>query len=360
MTPSYSIAGARPEDLRFLPAIELAAVTLFTGPEFDAIPHEPTSPDVLRKAQRDGHVWVALAGGAPVGFALVELIEPGGAHLEEIDVHPDHGRRGLGTWLVKQVCQWAAAGGYSSITLTTFRDVPWNMPFYARLGFEVVPSAELSPALRAIVDAEARRGLDPARRVVMRRRSATSEVLPLRPDGLTERNPRMRTRLHNGDVFPDLTVDLVGGGAIALPRDLAGSYAVVLFYRGSWCPYCNAQLAAFSRAQDVLGKAGVTTVALSVDDEATSKALVEKLRLSFPVGFGANADHVAAATGAYVADGSAYLQSTGFVLDRHGRILTAVYSSGAIGRLVPDDVVGFVKYVEGQSAANPAVALQQQ
>jgi peroxiredoxin len=163
----------------------------------------------------------------------------------------------------------------------------------------------------------------------------------------------MLSRLQNGDIFPDLAINVVGGGTIALPSDLAGSYAVILFYRGSWCPYCCAQLAAFSRAQETLAGAGITMVALSVDDKATSETLVARLRLSFPVGFGAKADDIAAATGAYLAEGSAYLQSTGFVLDRQGRILTAVYSSGAIGRLVPDDVVGFVRYVESQRDAHP-------
>jgi peroxiredoxin len=168
----------------------------------------------------------------------------------------------------------------------------------------------------------------------------------------------MVSRLQNGDVFPDLAIDVVGGGTIVLPRDLAGSYAVILFYRGSWCPYCCAQLSAFSRAREIFAGAGITMVALSVDDKATSETLVAKLRLSFLVGFGANTNDIAAVTGAYVAEGSAYLQSTGFVLDQRGRILTAVYSSGAIGRLVPDDVVGFVRYVESQRDALQTPAMQ--
>jgi peroxiredoxin len=168
----------------------------------------------------------------------------------------------------------------------------------------------------------------------------------------------MSSRLLNGDLFPDLVIDIVGGGTLAIPRDLGGSYVVVLFYRGSWCPYCCAQLAAFSRASERLAATGVTIVALSVDDEATSKALVDKLHLGFPVGFGANADNIAALTGAYVAESSAYLQSTGFVLDQRGRILTAVYSSGAIGRLVPDDVAGFVKYVDAHRDATQEAPLQ--
>ena len=168
----------------------------------------------------------------------------------------------------------------------------------------------------------------------------------------------MSMRLQNGDIFPDLIIDVVGRGTLSIPRDLDGSYAVVLFYRGSWCPYCCAQLAAFSRAAERLAAVGVRVVALSVDDYATAKGLVEKLRLNFTVGFGANADTIAALTGAYVAEGSAYVQSTGFVLDPHGRILIAVYSSGAIGRLVPEDVVGFVKYVDAHRDTTQEAALQ--
>ena len=162
-------------------------------------------------------------------------------------------------------------------------------------------------------------------------------------------------RLRNGQPFPPLAIQTVRDGAMVLPRDVAGSYAVILFYRGSWCPYCNAQLAAFARARESLRAMGVNVVAVSVDDDATSSALVDKLRLNFPVGFGVDAEHIAAITGAYTADDAAYLQSTGFVLDRSGRILTAVYSSGAIGRLVPDDVAGFVRYVESQQHVSAAV-----
>ena len=126
----------------------------------------------MTRAQREGRLWVALAGDVPVGFALLEAIEPEAAHLEEIDVHPDHGRRGLGAALIRAVCQWAAANGRGAVTLTTFRDVAWNAPFYARLGFEIVAPAHLSPPLRAVVEDETRRGLDPARRVVMRRPGA--------------------------------------------------------------------------------------------------------------------------------------------------------------------------------------------
>jgi peroxiredoxin len=158
------------------------------------------------------------------------------------------------------------------------------------------------------------------------------------------------SRLRNGQPFPPLEVPAAGGGTISLPDDLAGSYGVVLIYRGSWCPYCNVQLAAFSRALDALAGLSVKVVALSVDNEETSAALAAKHKLRFPVGHSADAGKVAAATGAYVNDDPHYLQSTGFVLGPDGRVRVAVYSSDAIGRLVADDVAGYIRYLTEHAA----------
>ena len=156
-------------------------------------------------------------------------------------------------------------------------------------------------------------------------------------------------RLDNGQKFPSLQLPLVGGGTSSLPDDLAGGFGVVLIYRGAWCPYCNAQLAAFSRAKDELDAAGIQVVAFSVDDEATAAELVAKRRLSFPVAHSADADAVADALGAYVNDEPRHLQSTGFVLAPDGTVVTALYSSGAIGRLLPEDVIGLVRYIKDHS-----------
>jgi GNAT superfamily N-acetyltransferase len=176
--PRYSITAARPRDLARLPAIELAAARLLTGHAPESVVTDTTPLDALQRAQRTGHLWVALADDVAVGFAHVELIERDAVHLEEIDVDPEHGRRGLGTELVLRACRWAATEGYASVTLSTFRGVPWNMPFYARLGFEVVSPEQLSLALRAIVEDETRRGLDPAQRVVMRRALGRTAPVP--------------------------------------------------------------------------------------------------------------------------------------------------------------------------------------
>jgi peroxiredoxin len=161
-----------------------------------------------------------------------------------------------------------------------------------------------------------------------------------------------KTLLYPGDRFPALTQALTGDGTLRLPDGLAGHFSVVLFYRGSWCPYCNAQLRAFQRSLDRFADIGILVAALSVDDEATTKNLIAKYGLQFPIGHSADARAVAAATGAFVNDDPAYPQSTGFILDPSSRVVISVYSSGAIGRLVPDDVIGLVRYLRGHANAS--------
>jgi peroxiredoxin len=154
--------------------------------------------------------------------------------------------------------------------------------------------------------------------------------------------------LHPGDRFPTLSVALPGDETLQVPEAFAGHFAVVLLLRGSWCPYCNGQLRAFQRAQDGLAEVDVKTIALSVDDEVTTDELVAKHGLTFPVGHSADARAVAQLTGAFISEEPTYLQSTGFVLDPDGLVLVSVYSSGAIGRLAPDDVIGLVRYLKAQ------------
>ena len=160
--------------------------------------------------------------------------------------------------------------------------------------------------------------------------------------------------LNPGDQFPRLTITTTDDQTLTLPDAFAGDFGVVLFYRGSWCPYCNAQLRAFERASQTLADNGIRVAALSVDDKETTAALVDKHKLTFPVGYGADARAVAGLTGAFVNPDPVFLQSAGFVLNPAGKVVVSVYSSGAIGRLVPDDVVGLVRYLREHSA--PATA----
>ena len=160
--------------------------------------------------------------------------------------------------------------------------------------------------------------------------------------------------LNPGDRFPVLTISTTDDQTLTIPDAFAGDFGVVLFYRGSWCPYCNAQLRAFERAGHGLAEAGIRVAALSVDDKNTTAALVAKHQLTFPVGYGADAEAVAALTGAFVNPDPAYLQSTGFVLDPAGNVVVSVYSSDAIGRLVPDDVLGLARYLREHSQPTSA------
>jgi peroxiredoxin len=157
--------------------------------------------------------------------------------------------------------------------------------------------------------------------------------------------------LHPGDTFPSRTVELPGGESLDLPHSLEGHFSVILFFRGSWCPYCNAQLRAFQRAVTRLAEMDVRIVALSVDDEATTQELITENGLEFPVGHSANAKVLAEATGAFINEDPIFVQSTGFVLDPSGRVVVSVYSSGAIGRLIPDDVMGMIRYLREHAAS---------
>ena len=157
--------------------------------------------------------------------------------------------------------------------------------------------------------------------------------------------------LNPGDHFPPITITPVDGEPIDLPDALAGHFAVILFNRGSWCPFCNAQLRAFQRDAEKLDRLSIRVLSLSVDDEATTRELIAKHRLTFPVGHSANAAAIHEATGAFVNTDPVHLQSTGFVLDPDGNVVISVYSSGAIGRLVPEDVAGLVTYLKSKQPA---------
>jgi peroxiredoxin len=157
------------------------------------------------------------------------------------------------------------------------------------------------------------------------------------------------TPLHPGDRFPALAVALAVGRTLRLPDALAGHYGVVVFYRGSWCPYCDAQLRAFQWSVDRLTDVDTLVVALSADDQAATRDLIARHGLQFPVGRSADARAIAAATGAFVNEDPAYLQPDGFVLDPGGRVVVSVYSSGAIGRLAPEDVIGLIGYLRAHS-----------
>lgn len=173
MIHTYKIRVATPADVPLLSAVELAAASLFlgqlavTGLTAESLAEGHSAED-FAAAQQANLLWVAAdEADSPIGFAMLAEIDQW-LHLDELDVLPAYGRRGIGTALVKHVCQLAQAAGYPGVTLATFRDVAWNAPFYGRLGFQIVPHAEQTPRLQALLASEQADGLCTDLRVVMR------------------------------------------------------------------------------------------------------------------------------------------------------------------------------------------------
>ena len=168
----YAIRHALPGDVPALPDVEEQAGRLFDTYDgdlglTDEILSHVTSIETFEKARHAGHLWVAVAPTREiVGFALVRDLG-GCAHLEELDVLPSHCNRGLGSALLAAVCTWATGDRYPAVTLSTFRDVPWNRPFYQHRGFHVVDPSTLSAEHADLVASERRRGLRTDLRVVM-------------------------------------------------------------------------------------------------------------------------------------------------------------------------------------------------
>ena len=164
----FSIRLARAEDADALPAVELAAGKLFETAEglasvagMHAIP-----AGEQRRLIRKGHSLVAEADGRIVGFLSTEPFRRE-LHIREFSVHPDHQGQGIGAVLLRAVAIDARNSGFSAITLTTFADVPWNGPFYARHGFETVTDLDAHPRLNAAIEQEVQHGLPREGRIAM-------------------------------------------------------------------------------------------------------------------------------------------------------------------------------------------------
>jgi GNAT superfamily N-acetyltransferase len=163
---------ATPTEAAECPEIERRAAQMFSVEYVSPEPASKTfSLSEFSAAQREDRLIVALDHEGEVrGFAyMIILGERVDSHLEELDVDPEWGRRGIGARLVRAACGWSQSRGYAGLTLTTFRDVPWNAPFYARMGFEVLEEASWTEAIQKLREDEREDGLDPEKRVVMRR-----------------------------------------------------------------------------------------------------------------------------------------------------------------------------------------------
>jgi GNAT superfamily N-acetyltransferase len=170
------IRPARFEELPMLSQIEQSAARLFLDtPYAFLVNDDPLSLDFVQQQFRAGRVWVAVdCHEIVVGYAIAVADGKPFArevdntlYLQQIDVEPVYGRRGIGSALITTVCDWAQQQGYAIVSLSTFREIPWNAPFYSKLGFHPVDEAELTTGFQQIRLKELEAGLPVFDRVIM-------------------------------------------------------------------------------------------------------------------------------------------------------------------------------------------------
>lgn len=166
---SVAVILASREHLKSIPGIEVASAALFSASDLPAeIRFRVTEPDDLLAAQKAQRLWVAVEKeNRAIGFAAADVME-GEAYLQELGVLPEFGKQGIGSRLVGAVVEWARVSGYSNLGLITFKHLPWNAPFYAKLGFSILQSSEHGPGFARLFAEEKRLGINIDNRVAMR------------------------------------------------------------------------------------------------------------------------------------------------------------------------------------------------
>ena len=114
----------------------------------------------------DGAIFVAEVDGRPAGFVLLWPVD-GNAHITEVSVARAFQKRGLGRALVETAENWARRKGYAEMTLTTFRDVSWNAPFYEKIGYRAFDPSKTHTELAAVQAEETKSGFNVKPRVAM-------------------------------------------------------------------------------------------------------------------------------------------------------------------------------------------------
>lgn len=158
-----------PSDHPHMRPIEEAADALFhaAGVQLGQTGAGPADDAPYAEGLRAGRVLIAEDdAGEPVGFLYLESLDDH-PHIEELAVHPRAQRQGLGAALLRACYALCRDGGAHVLSLSTFTHLPWNAPFYAREGFEVVPEAAWTPGMLALRAREARLGLRLAERCLM-------------------------------------------------------------------------------------------------------------------------------------------------------------------------------------------------
>jgi GNAT superfamily N-acetyltransferase len=167
-----SIRAAEARDAEALPTLENSAGTLFRNfPSLEWLADgEDLSVDRYRELIAAGASWVVVdPDDQPIAF-LSGTVEENDLHIWELGVRRDLQRFGIGRNLLLAAIRDARRHSLAAVTLTTFRDVPWNAPFYARLGFECLAGEAIGDRLERVLSADATRGLPMHARCAMRLR----------------------------------------------------------------------------------------------------------------------------------------------------------------------------------------------
>ncbi|HEX4255195.1 MAG TPA: GNAT family N-acetyltransferase [Streptosporangiaceae bacterium] len=164
------IRPATPADFPVLQDIERSAGEAFRAIGMPEIADDaPFTVAELTAYQQAARAWVtANSDDHPIAYLVADPVD-GNLHIEQVSVHAAWARHGLGRALIEHAASVAAAAGQPALTLTTFTEVPWNAPYYQRLGFRPLPESEVTPGLLAIRQTEAAHGLDRWPRLSMRR-----------------------------------------------------------------------------------------------------------------------------------------------------------------------------------------------
>ncbi|WP_233835862.1 GNAT family N-acetyltransferase [Paraburkholderia sp. ZP32-5] len=168
--PAVTFRFATPHDADAIRAIEFEAGLRFIAVGMTGIADAPPMAlDTVNRKIAAREIIVAIdARAICVGFVMFEP-QPARIYVQELDVLTSHAGRRIGAALIEQVAQIARERQLTQLVLSTYRDVPWNAPYYRRLGFRDIETADLDAALIARRDAHIARGLDESRRVFMQR-----------------------------------------------------------------------------------------------------------------------------------------------------------------------------------------------
>lgn len=166
---------ASADELHKVAPLEQAAAELFRTIGMDAVADDaPVSESELLQAVEGQRLWVAVEYGVLKAYLLGDFL-PQSLHIDQVTVHPDAARRGLGALMIESVSADPRSKERGLITLTSFANVPWNAPYYERIGFLDIAEENWPEGVAEKFAAEQRDGLAAWPRVVMQR------VIPAEP-----------------------------------------------------------------------------------------------------------------------------------------------------------------------------------